>query len=158
MILGILLSVLTIMIWIFTTPYGFPWPIYPIWAILIIDSFLFIQLLQVTEKYFIFHFTFFLLNSIVLFLSNVYIKYTNFPWAMYPIGILFTVFMIHTLLLFEIFDFFRFHILIYFILNTFCLWTWSFMKVWFPWWVIIFGFTTILLIIHLLVYKCYQKK
>lgn len=157
-IIGLILSILVIGIWIFTTPYGFPWFIYPIWGLSMIEALICVQLLQVLEKYYIFHIIAFLLNSLVLFLSNVYIKTTNYPWSMYPIGVLFLILMIHTLFIFDAFDSFRFHLLLYFILNTFCLWTWSFMKIWFPWWSIVFGLTSLLLLIHLIIYKYYQSK
>jgi hypothetical protein len=82
----ICINSLSVAVWILTTPYGFPWFIWPIYvSAMALGIFLIVGSTAYANKPWSIHSLFFFATSFALIISNEHGGV--FPWSIYPIGL-----------------------------------------------------------------------
>lgn len=145
-LLFIIGEMILFLVWILTTPYGFPWFIYPGYVGILVVWIFFIW--GTTGGYhknkpYSIHAAFFWLTSAVLILTNLYVstnaRHLSFPWAMYPIAVLAIAFSIHSLqaVFTKYWNHFTVHMVIFLIAQVVMFLSWAFTSVKYPWFLIV---------------------
>ncbi|KAG2377515.1 hypothetical protein C9374_009031 [Naegleria lovaniensis] len=154
-IIMVLLSVLCFCIWILTTPTGYPWFIHIVWASALIIGILLIQgSPNYSDKPFSFHTLFFVTTSVKLVIMNEHTP-SSFPWSIYPVAVLLLAFLLHGMVVKfrQYLNHFYIHLLFYSVINFVIFVTYCYTIHDFPWFLIVIGAWTVILLAHFAIWK-----
>lgn len=159
-IICVLLSILCFCIWILTTPTGYPWFIHIVWVSALIIGVLLIQgSPNYSDKPFAFHTLFFVTTSVQLVIMNEHTP-SSYPWSVYPVAVLLLAYLLHGMVakFRQYLNHFYIHLLFYSVINFVIFVTYCYTVHDFPWFLIVIGAWTVILLAHLAIWKALTFK
>lgn len=160
-VLSSLLLFLVLIIWMLTTPYGYPWFIHIFHAGVLAICIAYIagsRTNDIHKKLFNIHLSWCVSTVAMFIIANIYSS--RYPWAIYPCAFFIFAFCFHAIAFktSEFFNLFTIHALLWFIVNVMLFIAYCYGNVGFPWNLVVLGVWTFLLVAHFIIHKTIWPK